>query len=286
MEWQKAKKFVIVLLVILNACLAVLNFQQNRETAMTASQEKAIFEVLSKNGITMYTDLITEMEPMSRLACMVPTYTKEDLESAFFDGEKTTVVPSQTTTVYRTATAELTVEGANGTLTFPQVAKGKGELSRGDALKMAEDYMDGKERIFGEFVSYDLQETEEGYCVVFYERYDDTMVFSNYFRVFVSQEGIYQVQFVYCPVVGYNGEKKDIFYGDEALLTFMRELRKDHPEGAFTVNRMELGYDLSDKESQTKEGMLYAVPCYRIYLMEQAEPYIINAYTCKLINEE
>lgn len=53
-----------------------------------------------------------------------------------------------------------------------------------------------------------------------------------------------------------------------------------------TVNRMELGYDLSDKESQTKEGMLYAVPCYRIYLMEQAEPYIINAYTCKLINEE
>ncbi|WP_337603634.1 two-component system regulatory protein YycI [Anaerotignum lactatifermentans] len=286
MEWQKAKKFVVVLLVILNACLAVLNYQQNRESAMTASQEKAIFEVLSKNGITMYTDLITDTEPMSRLECMVPTYTKEDLERAFFDGEKTTVVPSQTTTVYRTSSSELTVEGAHGTLTFPQVEKGKGELSRGDALKMAEEYMDGKEKIFGEFVSYDLLETEEGYCVVFYEKYDDTIVFSNYFRVFVSQAGIYQVQFVYCPVVGYNGEKKDIFYADEALLTFMRELRKNQPEGAVTVNRMELGYDLSDKESQTKEGMLYAVPCYRIYLMEQAEPYIINAYTCKLINEE
>lgn len=72
--------------------------------------------------------------------------------------------------------------------------------------------MDGKEKIFGEFVSYDLLETEEGYCVVFYEKYDDTIVFSNYFRVFVSQAGIYQVQFIYCPVVGYNGEKKDIFY--------------------------------------------------------------------------
>ena len=166
MEWQKAKKFVVVLLVILNACLAVLNYQQNRESAMTASQEKAIFEVLSKNGITMYTDLITETEPMSRLECMVPTYTKEDLERAFFDGEKTTVVPSQTTTVYRTSSSELTVEGAHGTLTFPQVEKGKGELSRGDALKKAEEYMDGKEKIFGEFVSYDLLETEEGYCVV------------------------------------------------------------------------------------------------------------------------
>ena len=146
MEWQKAKKFVIVLLVILNACLAVLNYQQNRESAMTASQEKAIFEVLSKNGITMYTDLITETEPMSRLACMVPTYTKEDLERAFFDGEKTTVVPSQTTTVYRTSTSELTVEGPHGTLTFPQVAKEKGQLSRGEALKIAEEYMDGKEK--------------------------------------------------------------------------------------------------------------------------------------------
>ena len=43
MEWQKAKKFVIVLLVILNACLAVLNYKKNREISMTASQEKAIF---------------------------------------------------------------------------------------------------------------------------------------------------------------------------------------------------------------------------------------------------
>lgn len=285
MEWQKAKKFVIVLLVVLNACLAVLNYQQNRESAMTASQEKAIFEVLSKNGITMYTDLITKTEPMSRLACVVPTYTKEDLERAFFGGEKTTVVPSQTSTVYRTAEAELTVEGAKGTLTYPQVEKGKGQLSRGDALKMAESYMNDMEKTFGEFVAYDIWETDEGYGMVFYEKYDDVIVFSNYFRVFVSQAGVYQTQFVYYPVVGYNGEKKDIFYGDEALLTFMRELRKNQPEGAVTVNRMELGYDLSDKESQNREGTLYAVPCYRIYLMEQTEPYIINAYTCKPINE-
>lgn len=46
MELQKAEKIRHVLLVILNACLAVLNYQQNRESAMNASQEKAIFEVL------------------------------------------------------------------------------------------------------------------------------------------------------------------------------------------------------------------------------------------------
>ena len=68
MEWSNAKKFVIVLLVLLNVLLAGLNYKQNRENTMTAAQERSIFEVLSRNGITMYTDLLTEHPPMSRLA--------------------------------------------------------------------------------------------------------------------------------------------------------------------------------------------------------------------------
>ena len=59
MEWGNAKKFVLILLVFLNVMLAVLYQSQQRENVMTSAQEKAAFEVLSKNGITMYTDLIT-----------------------------------------------------------------------------------------------------------------------------------------------------------------------------------------------------------------------------------
>lgn len=72
MEWSNAKKFVIVLLVLLNVLLAGLNYKQNRENTMTAAQERSIFEVLSRNGITMYTDLLTEHPPMSRLAVERP----------------------------------------------------------------------------------------------------------------------------------------------------------------------------------------------------------------------
>ena len=74
MEWSNAKKFVIVLLVLLNVLLAGLNYKQNRENTMTAAQERSIFEVLSRNGITMYTDLLTEHPPMSRLAVELPSY--------------------------------------------------------------------------------------------------------------------------------------------------------------------------------------------------------------------
>ena len=73
MEWSNAKKFVIVLLVLLNVLLAGLNYNQNRENTMTATQERSIFEVLSRNGITMYTDLLTEHPPMSRLAVELPS---------------------------------------------------------------------------------------------------------------------------------------------------------------------------------------------------------------------
>ena len=57
MEWGNAKKFVIILLVILNVALAGLNYRQRQENTMTSAQERAIFEVLSQNGITMYTEL-------------------------------------------------------------------------------------------------------------------------------------------------------------------------------------------------------------------------------------
>ena len=59
MEWGNAKKFVIVLLVIINVVLAALNYRSRQENTMTSAQERAIFEVLAQNGITLYTELPT-----------------------------------------------------------------------------------------------------------------------------------------------------------------------------------------------------------------------------------
>ena len=64
MEWGNAKKFVIILLVLLNLALGVLNFRQRQENTMTAAQERAIFEVLSQNSITLYTEVPTVSRPL------------------------------------------------------------------------------------------------------------------------------------------------------------------------------------------------------------------------------
>lgn len=283
MEWGYAKKFVIVLLILLNICLLGLNYRQSRETAMTASQERAVFEVLSENGITMYTDLILEYEPMSRLACAVPTYTKEELERMFFQGERTTVVPGAEQTVYRGADAALTISGYHGSLRYPGVATGKGELQRGAALETAEQYLAQLQGAFSDFVADHTSETEEGFCVTFYEQYRDRMIFSNYIAIYVSESGVYQVTFSYCPVIGPNGDEKDIFYSDEALLTFLREWKKSNLGETATISRMELGYDMTEKDSASEQEICYAVPCYYVYLMEREEPVRINAYTCQMV---
>ena len=79
MEWGNAKKFVIILLVLLNLALGVLNFRQRQENTMTAAQERAIFEVLSQNSITLYKELPTVSRHMPRILDYVHSYRNETL---------------------------------------------------------------------------------------------------------------------------------------------------------------------------------------------------------------
>ena len=202
MEWGNAKKFVIILLVILNVALAGLNYRQRQENTMTSAQERAIFEVLSQNGITMYTELPTNAASMSRLEVELPDYSKETLERLFFGGEKTTVTVRGDQNIYRGETATLTVNGAQGLLKRDAVEMGKGEMTKADAQREAQKFMDGTEYFFGTYDEPMVREGEEGYRVDFYGLYKRENVFANYFSFLVTQGGIKQIEFEYCPVIG------------------------------------------------------------------------------------
>ena len=286
MEWGNAKKFVIILLILLNVVLAGLNYMQRQENTMTAAQERAIFEVLSQNGITMYTDLLTDTRAMSRLSVEVPDYSKETLERIFFDGEKTTVTARGEQNLYRGETASLTLNGSHGVWKDEAVENGKEGLTKAEALKIAEDFLDDTEHFFGTYDEPMIVEVAGGFRVDFYGTYKQENVFSNYFSVLVTKGGIKKIEFEYCPIQGYRGEKRDLCYSDEALLTFMREWKKTGNGGEATIHRIELGYDKMERGNSIDDGAIYLDPCYRIYLMEKEEPYFINAYTCQIVHKE
>lgn len=285
MEWGNAKKFVIVLLVLLNLALAGLNYRQKQESTMTAAQERAIFEVLSQNGINMYTDILTDSAPMARLSAAIPSYSKETLERLFFGSTKTTVAVRGEQSIYRQEDATLTINGAHGLWRKETVESGKEGLTKAEAQKIAEDFLAGTEHFFGAYEEPLVLEREDGYEVRFYGIYKREKVFSNYFAFLVTKGGIRQIEFNYCPIQGYDDEKRDICYSDEALLTFMRTWKKNGQEGEATIHRIELGYDQMERSDAAGENtsVIELEPCYRIYLMEEEAPYLINAYTCQIV---
>ena len=286
MEWGNAKQFVIVLLVIINVVLAGLNYRQRQENTMTSAQEPAIFEVLSQNGITMYTELPTDAVSMSRLEMELPEYSKETLERLFFGSEKTTVTVKGSQNLYRNEHASLTLDGAHGMFKKEMVESGKGDLTKEDAQKEAQKFIDGTEHFFGTYDEPMITEEEEGFRVDFYGVYKRENVFANYFSVFVTKGGIKEIEFEYCPVVNYSGEKRELAFSDEALLTFMREWKKNGSVEQATIHRIELGYDKMERSTASTDGEIYLDPCYRIYLMEEEDPYLVNAYTCQIFHKD
>lgn len=285
MEWGNAKKFVIILLAILNVVLAGLNYRQRQENTMTAAQERAIFEVLSQNGITMYTDLPTVSTSMARLYAEQPEYSKETLERLFFGSEKTTVTVRGEQTIYIGKEATLTIDGTYGLLQKDAVPEGKGELKKQEAERIAQKFIDGTEHFFGTYGEPVVMEKENGYEVTFCGTYKRENVFANYFSIYVTEGGIRQIAFAYCPIQSYSGEKRDLVHSDEALLTFMREWKKEEWTEEATIQKMELGYDRMEKSGTSADGLIYLEPCYRIYLMDTEEPYLINAYTCQIVKK-
>ena len=286
MEWGNAKKFVIVLLVIINVALAALNYRQRQENTMTSAQERAIFEVLSQNGITLYTELPTDAVSMQRMEVELPEYSKETLERLFFGSEKTTVTVKGGQTVYRNEHAVLTLDGAHGLFKQSVVAGGKGDLTKADAQKEAQKYLDGTEHFFGTYDVPVVTELSDGFRVDYYGLYKRENVFANYFSLIVTENGIRQIEFEYCPVVGYSGEKRDLAFSDEALLTFMREWKQNGSGEQATIHRIELGYDKMERSTAEIDGTVYLDPCYRIYLMEEENPYLVDAYTCQIFHKD
>lgn len=285
MDWRKAKKLVILLLVVLNATLAFLNYKKQQDNVLTSVQEKAIYQVLSKNGISLYTDLLTKFPPMRKLSLKIPSYSRDDLKRLFFPEDETTVTVEFDKIIIKCETKTLTMRGNRGTLLFKD-GTGKIEaLTQERARREAEEFMSDLDLPSNDFHMGTIAETEDGFAVTFFDQWKGWTVFASYYTIYVTEKGIAKVDLTYFQPDGFTGEKKEICFSDEALLTFLKEIRQKNLQGTITVTRMELGYDFQDYGygGERSESVEKLVPCYRIYIMGEAEPYIINAYTNELV---
>ena len=178
---------------------------------------------------------------MSRLAVELPSYNKETLERLFFGSARTTVSTKGGETVYQGKQSSLTMSGARGVWETKAVKSGKGEMTKTEALREAQKFIDNTEHFFGSYGDAIIAEESEGFRVNFFGQYKREKVFANYFSFFVTADGIQKITFNYYPVRGYTAA-----------------------DGVASIN---------------------LEPCYRIYLMDEEKPYLINAYTCQILNQ-
>jgi len=286
MEWSGAKKIVVVLLVVLNIVLAGLNFYQRSDSSMTGSQERAIFEVLSKNGITIYTELLTDVVPMYRLETGAPQFRKEVLEEIFFDGAKTVVTLGTDNYMYTGSDRILIIDGNKGELIFDDMATRADEITRQEAASLARSFLRKCEAEFGGYTESVVFDTEYGWMLVYCAEYRGTSVFSKYFTFYIGDDGIYRVDFSYYAIHGYGGDVQDVLACDEALLAFMRKWKECGNAERATIQNIEIGYELPLSEEAETGSVYYLEPHYRITLANEAEQYLVNGYSGQVVKKE
>ena len=288
MEWKSVKNLLLVMLLLMNMILGFFNYQQYQENVLTSSQEKAIYQVLSQNRIILYTDILTKFPPMRKLSLSAPIYSRDEMKHQFFAQEEASITVEFNKTIITSETKTLTMEGNKGQLSFLNGTRENKKVTLAEARKEAEEFIHSLKNMEN-FEVGNVQETRNGYKVTFFQIYKGEYVFANCFEVYVGEKGISHVTLNYYNTEGFTGDKKDICFSDEALLTFLVEIEKEREETGIyetvTIQKMELGYDFQEMEDLKVDNVAKLVPCYRIYVLGKEKPYTINAYTNEIIRE-
>ncbi|MCC8013725.1 MAG: two-component system regulatory protein YycI [Eubacterium sp.] len=272
MDWNKAKNYTIILLLILNAVLLGLNLAEDLSRRLSKTEVENIIAVLESNNITVETEVPQSAESLPQLNLAAANYSLFDLVNIFFKtDERVKRTEEFNATIFKTDDCELRVDGDIVTYTD----KGLVVLTAEKAEETAREYMERLNELFPEF-SYEYTAEAEGELRVKYDmRYKGNDCFNN-FCEFKFGSGGMTVSLRYLKPLGFSGAKSEVYCADVILLSFMNGIREIYPDEHLTVSKLELGYLAKyEKEGETSE----AIPYYRIILKEKSEVCYINGYT-------
>lgn len=279
MDWNKAKKIILLVLVILNAVLFVLNRYYNTDYRITQSEENAVYKLLSQNEIGIYTDLIDEYKPMKELDVTVVAPNIEELKRMFFNnGETVEIEVEFDKTILRSYSATLIAKDSQLKYECPT---GTGEtigLGKDAARKLSESFM---KQMGDNYSNYSLDRItykNGGYQLEYYEYYKGYKVFCNYCIFFIDDSGIRTIDFENYEINGFVEHNRDICSSVEAVLTYIYDGKNFTPGEKFIEN-IEIGYALKEFEQTVDGSKLRLVPCYYIHLLNQDEPFVVYAYS-------
>lgn len=277
MDWSKAKKIIIFVLIALNIALFVMNKYYNNDYRLSQSEEAAVYKLLSQNGTGMYTDLIEEYKPMKQLDVTVAAPDIDELKSMFFaDDENVETEVEFDQVILRSYSAELVAEDSRLSYSCPTGYGDISGLGKDAARKLSQAFMDKMGDSYSGYVLDRITYKNGGYQLEYYEHYKGFKVFCNYCIFFIDDYGIKSIESENYDINGFVEQNREICSSSEAVLTYIYSGRES--TGKF-IESMEIGYALRESEEIADGSKIRLVPCYYIYLLNDDEPFIVYAYT-------
>lgn len=285
MDWEKAKKIFIYLLIMLNILLFALNYINSEKYRIKKSEEEAVYRVLSSNGVGIYCDIIKYNKPMRVLNVSSDEYEANSFKNIFFDKNETVETTLEFDKIIF-KNDKKTLEVVDNNIKFycedsTNEIQGFGSET---ARKAAEEFvklMDTNTK--KQNVITKTYFDDNVYTFEFVEMFSGYKIFCNTKKVSVSKKGVIYAEASYYDIRRFVGDKQEICSCDEALLTVMYEFTEEKFLPGRYIENIEMGYDFQNSTEIYDPTAIKLVPCYMIYISGIEKPYKVNAYTNEII---
>ncbi|MDO4300028.1 MAG: two-component system regulatory protein YycI [Clostridia bacterium] len=268
-EWTKAKKYTIIILVVLNAVLLCLNIYKSFETKLSSGRISDVISLFEKDNITIACTLPKSYKPMAQIYTSDYSFDFIKVEKAFMEGETNVKRTDEyNSVVFMSDNSRLSIKGS----TINYTASLSKEISLNtEARNYGDNLIKRINESFGNYTFHSLSKNSEGYIIKYYEKSDNHNIFSN-FVYFTIKGNNAAVALNYVKIGSEVGEKRDIYAADEALYSASELIKEeiDKPN----ITSVELGY-YAIRSNVGSESL--AVPFYLI--MANGREYYVNGYT-------
>ncbi len=289
MDWKNTKKIILISLILINIFLYGLNKGIKLEYELSETQIQNIKKVLGDNNIGIYSTLPINYAPMSELEL------------------KSDIISFKDSVIYKKLkdnNNEILKLEKDGRITY--LIDNVRVLIEGDHFII--DNTDNKELVtittdtipFLENILMSLGDTFKNYefdkeikstnsvKYEFREVYEGQKIYDNYVQFTVVDNNLYKIKGKHLKIMGFAGQPQEIISTDMALFTFMSIVKQNkiYDTNEIFINNIDIVYykDYENSNVENDDKQFVFVPAYRIYTEQGEQPFIINAYTNKLMN--
>lgn len=286
MDWARAKSIILVLLLAFNIFLGWMLISRSLEKNTPAETIKNTVTILESRGVTLKCEIPRYKGDLPKLKCGSFTYDRNHLAGILLGEGYTKGAASANTPVTgnesEKANTDTYVNGDSvlsftNNSSFVMTDINPNSNIGGFSPKKAEDWMRrtfGEKGLIGGDYILDNQGTKSDGTLqlVFVEKYNGSLLFSNYVKAIVSAKGLLRMEASYREINGFTSDKiTDMIPAYQILLKNIKGGEKQ------VITSIDLGYnDVIDKES-TGPQSFEQLPVWRIKIEGKDEPEYYSA---------